>query len=326
MQIENIPEFDEIILSDTIQTQTDDSVETSTEVQETTETQTEEKQYSESADPIAIAAYEKYVEQGIIEPSDEFDGTWENLDKNLSDLPQRVLNSLVAKAPDVARDVVRFAFSSPNITKEEMLNFIKTDLSEQEELPAIDTMDDARSFLEQTYKDRGMKPRAIEAALAALEEDDILMDEAKEEYDKTAESKKAKPKTEALISAKENEILAANEEKTAFTGKIFDELNSIGWKASKIDEIKNRIVKNEINPLLTEIFKSPKALIKMVDFIGYFKNGDIDYDKFINTIETPKGKDIKAKFDEIVNSPTLSTKSNFKNSTTESDNLRPVFD
>lgn len=327
MQIDNIPEFDDIVIMDTppVESQKDDSV-VETNSDDNTDTSIETPQYAEDADPTAVATYEQLVERGILIASDDFDGTWNKLDEKIADLPQMVLNTLVAKAPDVAKDVIRFAFSSPNITKEEMVNFIKTDLSEQEDLPSIETMDDARSFLENLYKERGLKPRAIEVMIAAFEEDQTLMDEAKEEYEKNENVRKAKPKTEALISAKENEVLAANEEKAKFASKISEELNTIDWKDTKKDIIKNRIAKNEVNGILTEIFRNPKSLIKMVDFIGYYKNGDIDYDKFIDSIETPKAKDFKSKFENAINSPTLSTKSNFKNSTTESDNLVPIFD
>lgn len=336
MQIDTtIPEF-EIILSDTdldnkvdvnepvVNNDADDS-DFDSDNDVIVETPAVEKTYAEAADPAAIAVYEQLVEKGYVDNDEDFDGTWDQLDSNLENLPQRVLNSLVANTSDVSKDIVRFVFSSDNITAEEILEFVKTNYEESNiQSVEIETMDDARSFLERTYKERGMKPRAAEAAIAALEEDDLLLEEAKEEYQKVAAN--AKPKTEALIAAKENETAAAIESKNKFTADIITELNNTGWKPNKIEEVKNRIAKNEVNQLLTDIFKSPKAFVKMVDFIGYFKDGDINYDNFINTVETPKGKDMKSKFESAINSPTLSTKSNFKNLKTSSDGLRPVFD
>lgn len=332
MEIENsLPEFDlefdEIIVDETTVPVVEDNKDTPIIEGDPIVEIEEEKVYPETADPAAIAAYDRYLEQGLIDEDPNFDGTWEKLEENLDSLPQRVLNSLVGKASDTTKDVVRFLFSADNITIDEVLNFVKTNAGEiTETSESIETMDDARSYLEKVYQERGMKPRAIEVTIAAFEEDETLLDEAKEELEKLNASKKDRPKTEALIAAKENEVLQANEERTKFAGQIFQELQNTGWKQTKIDEVKARISKNDINPILTEIFKSPKAFIKMADFIGYFKNGDIDYDAFINTVETPKAKDLKSRLENIVNSPTLSTKSNLKNPTVNTDNLTPVFD
>lgn len=344
MQIENeLPEFDltfdDTIVNDLIKESSKDNDQTDQDNDDVidnadidndtalnTEEIVEEKEYPEDADPVAIAAYEKYVEQGIIDKDDDFDGSWEKLDASLENLPQRVLNTLVAKASDTTKDVVRYIFSADNITLEDVVKFVKVNAEEMNEVESVETMDDARSYLEKVYQDRGIKPRQIDAMLSALEEDDLLLEEAKEELEKLNLARKDKPKTEALIAEKENETAEVIAQKNKFASDIFTELQNTGWKPSKIEEVKNRISKNDINPILTQIFKSPKAFVKMADFIGHFKNGDIDYDKFINTIETPKGKDIKSKFENIVNSPTLSTKSNLKKSTNNTALLEPVFD
>ena len=76
---------------------------------------------------------------------------------------------------------------------------------------------------------------------------------------------------------------------------------------------------------MVELFKKLGNYMD-IRVIGAHDKGDIDYDKFINTIETPKARDIKSKFENIINSPTLSNKSNLKNSTINTDNLEPVFD
>lgn len=332
MQIDNtIPEFEPIIVNNDVQPDitVDDNL-TNDDIiikDDTADTTKDTPNYAENADPVAVATYEQLVEEGIIDKNDDFDGTWDKVKDSISNLPQRVLNTLIAQAPDITKDTVRFLFSSPNITQEELFNFVKVN---QEELQtanvSVDTMDDARSYLEKIYQERGIKPRQVEVMIAALEEDQVLIDEAKEELEKAELSKKDKPKTESLIVAKEEETARLAQARADFSNKVFEELNNTGWKASKIDEIKGRIVKNEISPLLTEIFKNPKALVKMVDFLGYFKNGDIDYDKFISNIDTPKGKDFKSKLESAINSPTLSTKSNLKNSTTNiPDDARPVL-
>ena len=342
MQIDTtIPEFEIIVSNEPVNQdiKSDDAVfeapvedveiiaDTNDELVEPTAVETPfvERNYSDNADPAAITVYEQLLEKGYVDESEEFDGTWDKLDSSLEYLPQKVLNSLVANTSDVSKDVIRFVFSSDNITADEILNFVKVNYEEsQVQNTEIETMDEARAYLERLYAERGVKPIVAQASISALEEGDLLMEEAKEEYEKTLANQK--PKTEALIQAKEQESMAEVERKSKFTNDIITELNNTGWKPNKIEEVKTRIAKNEVNTILTEIFKSPKALVKMVDFIGYFKNGDINYETFINTVETPKGKDMKSKFESAINSPTLSTKSNFKNLKPASGELVPVFD
>lgn len=332
MEIEMIPDFDlevaDVVVDDIIVGQENDSAEKdviSEEESNKEETHEEdERVYGEDADPVAVATFEQLVEEGILNNDDEFDGSWDKLKENLSTLPQRVLNTIVASKSDISKDVIRFAFSSDNISKEEMINFMKTNLEESIESTTIETMDDAREYLEKVYQEKGMKPKVIEAALASLEEDGELLNEAKEELEKKSNSLKDKPKTEALIKDKETQTAQLIEQRTNFVKSLAEELTNVGWKQSKVDEVKNRINNNNVNPVLKDIFNNPKAFIKLVDFIGYYKNGDIEYDKFINSIETPKVKDIKTRIENAVNSPTLSTKSNLK--TTNVQVLEPVFD
>lgn len=295
---------------------------------ETTEEPVEEdtNDYGENADPKAVIVFDQLVEEGVFDDEDKksFDGSWEKVREGLTNLPQKVLNGLVAQAPDIAKDVVRFAFSSPNITREDLVKFNETYLEETKPIEVeLETMDDARSYLESKYTARGDKPRAITAALDALEEDGLLLDEAKEQFEKDKDSRKDRPKTEQLITDKLNEENARVQQQTQFAATINEELNATGWKPVKINEIKQRL--SSLNPLLVEAFKSPKALIKLTDFLGYYKNGDIDYSKFITSIESPKAEQFATRMQNAIDSPTLSTKSNLKNQKGQ-DNLKPIFD
>lgn len=339
--MENIelPEFDEIVFQESTETTVDTTVDNDnvnddsvviTEEKEaddtTTDTaDTEEHSYDPNADPVAIATFDQLVEEGIFDETDRkaFDGTWDSMKNGLASLPQKVLNGLFAQAPDITKDVVRFAFSSPDITKDDLIKFTKTYLEEIDNPEVtLETMDDARSYLQTLYEQRGLKPRAAEAIIQSLEEDSTLLEEAQEEYEKEKELKSQRPKTEKLIADKENEYNQKIEAQTRFASSLSEELNSTGWKQSKIDGVKQRL--NNINPILTEAFKSPKALIKLVDFLGYYKNGDIDFTKFIESLETNSARDLKNKMQAALSSPTLTTKSNLKNPQ-EQDQLKPVI-
>ena len=218
MQIDTtIPEFEIIVSNEPVNQdiKSDDAVfeapvedveiiaDTNDELVEPTAVETPfvERNYSDNADPAAITVYEQLLEKGYVDESEEFDGTWDKLDSSLEYLPQKVLNSLVANTSDVSKDVIRFVFSSDNITADEILNFVKVNYEEsQVQNTEIETMDEARAYLERLYAERGVKPIVAQASISALEEGDLLMEEAKEEYEKTLANQK--PKTEALIQAR----------------------------------------------------------------------------------------------------------------------------
>lgn len=339
MQITTIPEFDDIIFDDSYAQEKSETPPTEesnehdvTAIEEDSQDDdfivvddnasnetNEENSYGENADQTAIAVFEQLVENGVFDESykTDFDGTWDKLNDGLKDLPQRVLNTLISQAPDVTKAVVRFAFSSPNITLEELINFNKTYIEEITPVDVnIETMDDARSYLEKVYTDRGMKPRAIEAVLNTMEDDDELLEEAKQELAQELERKKETPKSEQLIADKENEENNRMQAQQQFAAKLSEELDATGWKPNKIAEIKQRFP--TLNTLLSEVYKNPKSLIKLNDFLGYYKDGDIDYSKFIEAMESPKARDLKSRLQDVINSPTLSTKSNFKNQNSQS--------
>ncbi len=327
MENNTIPEFD-LELDDKIvidlPLEDDDNIANDSKDTSEIDTGSEETSQTVEQSETAKIIFEQLVEENILSEDSEFDGSWEGLRKNVSELPQRILNSLVETRNDVSKDVLRYIFTSDNITKDEMLNFIKTNLEESVETELqLETMDDAREFLENVYKNKGLKPKAIEATLAALEEDESLLEEAREELEK--QKLNAKPKTEKLIAEKEQQEYEEKQRRIEYTNSVISALEDTGWKKTKIDTIKQKIANNEINPTLVEIFRNPKALVKMVDFISYYKNGDIDYDKFINTIETPKAKDFKTRLETSISSPTTSSRSNLKNPEEELNNLKAII-
>lgn len=298
--------------------------------QEKAEPVTEEvaPQYGANADPKAIAVYEELKERGIYieDPESPFDGTWEKIDENFDNLPQRLLNTVVAEAPELMKQVLRFTFSDPNITKEELANFIKVHLEDIENTTpeSIETMDGAREFLEAVYKERGMRPSAIRASLDALEEDDVLIEEAKEEASKTKSTK-----TEQLIANKENENIAKEQAATQFVQKVSEELDALGWKPTRATKVKEVLSNNNLSTLLNTTVKNPKGIIKLADFLSYVdpKTGDVDYTAFMKHSETSANTAFKNRIENAVSSPTINTRSNSNNPTQlDKANLIPILD
>lgn len=341
MEFNNLPDFElDLELDETIQEKEssqekteeivvnkEDDIEIEQDGDSDPETETDSN-YGENSDPLAIQTFNQLKENGVIieDPNNPFDGTWEKLSESLESLPQRVLGALVEQAPELSKQLIKFAFSSENITVDDFKQFAKVYLEEIENTTSdIETMDEARDYLESIYKERGMRPSAIRAALDALEEDDALIEEAKIESDKNKELKHKQ--TDAIIAQKQQEEIQKTESQRQFVSQISTELENTGWNKQRIERVKSIMSNNTLGELLNKTIASPKAIIKLADFLDYFdpKTGDIDYSKFMTKAETKQAKSFKDKVEQAINTPNTYTKSTLTNPNKDWDDLEPIL-
>jgi len=164
----------------------EDPTQTELEVQETTdqEESVEQETTQQEPDELAKFTYEEYKNRGLIVDSEDnpFDGTLEWIEEQMDKLPTIVQNNLISKLPTEARDFVDLLLTKPNLTKDDFRQFYQDFLND--ESPVVETVDEARTFLESVYAEKGLKPKAIQAQLDDLEDENQLIDEAKKELDK----------------------------------------------------------------------------------------------------------------------------------------------
>lgn len=326
----NIPEFDfDIIIdgenqeentnstTDTVVTGDQPAIDdVTTDTQGVEEEQTTEevaKDYGANAEATAVVFYEDLVERGILSADSAFNGTWESLNTELDAIPQKAVNTIIEEAPELTKQIIRFAFAGDEITKESLTNFMKTYLDEIDETPTqvIETMDEARDFLTAQYKAEGKRASVITSMLNALEDDDALLEEAQAEQAKTQEKTKTS-KSEALIAEAENSRIAREAQQAQFVATLSSEIEATGWQKTRQDKIKQTLGGNKLNTVLTEAASSPKALVQLADFATYWnpKTKQFDYTAFIAQNESKAAISLKEKAEQaMLNSPTLNTKS-----------------
>lgn len=305
-----IPEFElDIILDNT--SKDDDTNKFPTDTNPVSQNDADldvEKQHIEK-DPKAVAFFEELAERGYVSETYEFNGTWESIDNYLNTLPQMVLNSVVETFPDVSKDVMRFiAAAGENITKDELKTFFNT-YFQDDAVDDITTMDDARNYLKEIYIKAGMKERAVERALDALEDDEILLETAKEEFEKN----KTNSKTEALIEAKNQENQERENALKERVQIINDELNKTGWKQSRITAVKEVLSGNNFSTILQEIVKTPNALVQLADLLTYYdvKNKKFNIDDLKSKGESNAAKTLREKLEkDTFSSASVNTKHN----------------
>ena len=256
IKTEVLPDF-EIDLSDIVL----DEEQAKVKVEEVEEEKKEEEQEI-VPDPLAKSFYEELTQRGYLDENENFSGTWEELDELITDLPQRVLNSVIATMPEDSKQVLKFiSAAGSDLNKEELKKFFNEYFNEAE-LPNVDTADSAREFLTSVFQEQGLKPRAIQAQLDDLEDEDKLIEEAK----KIVEQRGSK--TEQLIQEKEKEVREKKLAEQQFVRSIQEEIKAQNWKPERTVKVQSTF--SNINTLMQAIASNPKAYVQFADLMTYF--------------------------------------------------------
>ncbi len=259
----NLPVFDIVLEEEALE------VDQVIEEQESKAEEIETNQ-QETADPLATSFYEELVNRGYLDESDNFTGSWDELDSMIADLPQRVLNSVIATMPEESKQLLKFvAAAGQDLTKEELKKFFNT-YFEESSMPDISTNDSARAYLESVLEQQGLKPRAIQAQLDSLEDEDALIDEAK----KVLNSKTAS--TEEVIRQKEQEVKEKRQAQQNFVRSIQEEIKAQGWKPERVAKVQGTF--SEVNNILNQVASNPRAYVQLIDLLTYFDSNKKEFD------------------------------------------------
>lgn len=228
----------------------------------------------EGADePLARVAFESLVEKGILEPDENFKGTFEELDSKFESLPNKLLRSAIDELPEHSQQILKFiATAGQNLQPEELRNFIKEFYNEQD-LPDVSTLDSARSYMEAHLKaTTGLRESAIRVQLDELEDEGTLIEEA----EKVLKSKATK--TDKLIQDKEEANKQLADEQRQFVQSVNTALQETTWSKAQQQKVLQTIPKT--NNILNEVVKNPKAYVQLIDFLAGFNGKEFDIERF----------------------------------------------
>lgn len=249
---------------------------TSEEVDETEE-QEEESQEEESAeetvvaeDPLAQTVYDTLVEKGLFDEDKDFKPTFEGIEEKLADLPNKLLRQAIDDLPQHSQQILKYiATAGQNLEKQELDQFIREFINEQV-VPDVSSLDQAREYLEQHLKSTGLKDRAIQAQLDDLEESDELITEA----EKLLKSKNKT--TDRLIEDKAKENAEIAESTKQFYQSVNSTLAELKWSKEKQASIIATMPKT--NQIFQEVLQNPKAYVQLMDFISTYKSTTKEFD------------------------------------------------
>lgn len=293
--MEQFPTFDDVsrvVLNeeDLVKIDAPETPVETTEVEETETVETTEVPETPEADPLAQAAYEAFVEKGIFESSESFDGTFESFENQLEELPNKLLRKAIDDLPEYSQQLLKFVASAgQNLQKEELDTFIREFINEQN-TPEVASIDEARSFLESHFKAQGLRPGAIQAQLDDLEDSNELLVEAEKVL------KSREKKTDTLIQEKEAENKAIADSHKQFFSDVQREISETKWAKTQQEKVLKTIPR--ANDILQQAVANPKAYVQLVDFLSTFNNNEFDLEPIRRQGESRATSVIKEKLEK----------------------------
>lgn len=265
-------------------------------------------------DETATIFSEMLKERGLLSDKEynSFDEIEEELENYKTDLPNKVKDNLLNSTPQLAKDLVDYVLSKPDLTEEDLKEFYTLHL--QDQTNDLNDNEQARAFLNNYYKDQ-FPQDSIDILLDSLEDSDKLLEKAKE----LNTSKSKEILEQAKDQAKVNQELQEQKVK-----EIQQEFESLTWKKAHKDKVYEQVFSGKTEETLLTIASSPKAIIQLANLVSYYdpKTQSFDLSTFVNQVETKKNDNYR---DRIVQSMQNSgNKSTYKTNNIV-DDFKPVF-
>jgi len=216
----------------------------------------------------AVAAFSLFKEFGVIDDDDiPEQQTVEAFRELGSKLGEKYLEKAIESSPPIFKDVLIFAHSKDNPTRQDLLNFLKID-EDSPTLPVVENVDEAEDFLRnelsnhRLYKD---SPTALQLYLDGLEDDQKLR--LAKSLLKDREEEVTKSKQAAIDAAKyeKEQNLKGQQEFVANLNKAIDDS---GWSKRKQEEV--REVTGKIQDINKSITSDPALYAQYLNFLSTF--------------------------------------------------------
>jgi hypothetical protein len=279
MKEEFLPEFDldlEDVVEDVVEEK--DSA-FNDEVEETDST---EKDYGDDADDNAIAAYQYYVDNGLLTDEYEFDGTFDSLmtglSKQLETYQHQVYDNLINSSPEFARPLIELSLlKGENFTMDEMMEVLNAVKPSEYTMDSLKEEGVAVSYLTELYKSEGYSDDEIEDKIDFLKDRDLLAKEATSIFKK--ESKYKGDFVKSKVDSVKQEIADEEQRQQRLVQDFANEIKGAKWSASKQKQVFDEFTTGTFKGKVEKALENPKALMQLVDLMTYFDGEKFDYDK-----------------------------------------------
>lgn len=262
-------------------------------------------------DPTADGVYNTLVEKGLFEKSEDFDGTFDTLEKYFNDIPTKTREAILNEAPDTGKEIIDYIISGGNsLTNENILDFVSKYLDANTKTQDLN-LDSAVEILTNNFKELGFDEDQIEINLELLKDkgDDVVLERANKIIEKS------KPNLNQEIEQVRLDRIEEEKQQREYTESIITTINESEYSATRKKEITNAIKSDRVTEVLVEAVSNPKTLIQLANLVlSYNKDKGFDLKEFAKQVASKDIKELKdSSFKDNFNSvPTTSSYANPK--------------
>ena len=227
---------------------------------------------NESAAAKATALVLKEI--GLINPEKDVE-SYDDLEDVLKvQAPQAVANALISELPEYGKNLALFILNKgEDLTKQDLKDFYNS-FFEDELVENMsfdeDNIEEAKSFLRQEFKAKGLKNATIEKTLDALDLEGEILDEA----NSILEEKKKQSKTAEKVAKSSEESNSKKIDEVNFVKSIRTEISQTNWREDRQKKVLSMIANNQIKDVISDAFQNPKTLVAFANLLSYY-----DFDK-----------------------------------------------
>lgn len=261
-----------------------------------------EEDINEDTNDAAKAYYDLLVEEGILEESEEFKGSFESLrevqQKYIQNIYDSAASSLVEAMPEKLKMVVQAGLSGVD----DIDNIIER--YQQTSKLSLDTEEGQKQTLRYAYKLNNYEDEDIERLIDQLEDEGKIQERAEKAKSiiDNYEQKQIEQAEEAKKQA-QKEQQERVQEFVSTTNKVMKE--EFKWNDTKTSRINDFMYKPEqnnmtkFNQTLTQVLQDPKNITVLADFLYHYnpKNKAFDLDKY-KKVETKVARKVKDAWEE----------------------------
>jgi len=264
----------------------DQEVETTEEVKESDLEEVNTKTQDDDIDEIegdddAIAIYKTLVDKGILDEDDQYDNSWDGLERKIDELPSVIARQIITEAPQATQDLIRYAFSLGSDASIDKLNEFFNVVKEGSEISALNILESeetAREFLRDQFLKTGRYDEDdIDDHLDILEDKNKLKAKAKGVIDSINKSKKQK--SQQMLIEQEKVQESYQKQRQEHYSSIVNEIENTGWNSSVKNDLKKFLSPNVIQSINGHIQQNPKALVQLLNVYRMYDQeaGEFDF-------------------------------------------------
>lgn len=243
------------------------------EKEEETKTGEAEEEIEEKEVTPAHIMYDYLRENNYVEELDKV--TEEELEKQVSSLPQKLLNNYLSNYSEEERKILDYVVKGASF--DDIKNYI-------DKSKPVEVKVSKEEYLKEKFKDNFLNDEELEEHIEALKAEDKIDQYYNHFLEKDTEAEKLKAEEER--KKKEEELEKQKKRVSEFNENLHKEYAELPWNEDVKKEVAPYVNANKISEISTKVASSPKAFIQLALFMSKFdsEKNEFNLDEFGSSV------------------------------------------